>query len=206
MKKFILPFAALAFLASCENDDNNVDEVGHDHEGELITTVVLHVEDTTAGSEELHFEFKDADGPGGEDPTEFDTIYLSANSVYRVSLEFLNESGDHDEHDDHDDHDIVMSEDDDDHNHEGKDITAEILEEANEHIICFTPDNPNLLSVKRTDTDGVYEIGLASEWTTQGVGEGEITISLKHQADGIKDGTCVPGETDVEIDFPFVIR
>jgi hypothetical protein len=37
-------------------------------------------------------------------------------------------------------------------------------------------------------------------------GSGSVTVILKHQPDGLKDGTCAPGETDVELEFQVAVQ
>lgn len=181
LKKYILPVAMIAMFASCEKDDNKVDNPGDGHEEELITTVRLIFTPTQVFAQPDTFEFVDTDGPGGNSPTVFDTISLNANEVYTVSTEFWNES------------EAVP-----------ENITTEVLDEDDEHIVCYDSDNATL-AVSRTDSDGNYEVGLSSSWTTTAVSMGSITVSLKHQPD-VKDGTCAPGETDVEVVFPFKIK
>ena len=70
-------------------------------------------------------------------------------------------------------------------------------------MFCFDVVDAHV-NINRTDTDGTFEIGLQSEWVTTTASTGTVTVSLKHQP-GIKDGTCDPGDTDVEIQFPIVI-
>lgn len=166
-------------LSACKRDDGEPDDP-HDHnEEELITSVELHITESGSGN---HFmaTWSDLDGAGGESP-KIDSIFLDTNSIYSVSIEFLDESDGH-----------------------AHDLTDEIEEEADEHIICFESATTDL-SVNRTDSDGIYEIGLESEWTTKDASSSSIRISLKHQPE-VKDGTCTPGETDVEVTFPLVIK
>jgi hypothetical protein len=127
------------------------------------------------------FTFKDIDGAGGLEPTVFDTIKLVTSENYTVQVEFLNESS-----------------------AEAEDITEEILAEAEEHIICYSSSEDDLL-ITRTDSDGNYEVGLESSWSSTEASIGTVTMTLKHQPD-VKDGTCAPGETDVEVVFPFIVQ
>ena len=181
IKKTILPAMALLALVSCDKDENKVTDPGHDDHEELITTVKVNFTPEGGGATKT-FQFVDADGEGGDDPTVFDTLKLSAGVTYDVTLEFWNESED-----------------------PAEDITEEIEEEATEHLICFETVNLELV-VTRTDDDGAgYEVGLESSWVAGTASEGNITISLKHQGDD-KDGTCAVGDTDVEVIFPFEIE
>jgi hypothetical protein len=80
-----------------------------------------------------------------------------------------------------------------------KDLTPEILNEAGDHLFCFEVLGADV-TVVRTDSDGTYQVGLASLWTTGVASSGTVKVTLKHQV-GVKDGTCSPGETDIEVTF-----
>lgn len=151
------------------------------NETELITTVKVELTDTLSG-QKLNYFFRDLDGEGGKSPSQWDTIKLSDSSFYKVSIKFLNESN----------------------SNAVQDITQEILAEQANHIVCITPQSVNTL-ITVTDTDGTFKIGLASTWKTAAVSTGTITITLKHQP-GIKNGSCDPGETDVQVAFPAIIE
>ena len=86
-----------------------------------------------------------------------------------------------------------------------KDITAEIEEEGADHKVCFETIINSLVIIP-TDSDGTYSIGLKSTWRT-GTGKvsGALKILLKHQPE-TKDGTCAPGETDVDVTFPVKFK
>lgn len=179
----LLAMASTIILGSCKKDDD-LPEVPQPvvNEPEQITTVELHITNVATSA---HWEvtWSDPDGTGGDDPT-IDSILLDTGAVYDVDIHFLDESGD-----------------------EVEDVTAEILEEDDEHIICFEPvDLGGALTVVRTDSDGTYEVGLESQWTAGGPASGEIELILKHQPDGEKDGTCDPGDTDIEVHFDITIK
>ncbi len=170
-------------ITSCKKDDD-LPEIPQPvvNEPEQITTVELHITNTSDNTE-VHAHWSDPDGPGGDDPM-VDDIVLQSGVTYTVEVEFLDESGD-----------------------ETEDITAEILEEDDEHLLCFEPegDVANALTVTRTDSDGTYEVGLESTWEATAAATGEIKVTLKHQP-GVKDGTCDPGDTDVEVHFEITIN
>lgn len=170
-------FATVLTLNSCKDPSNPPTPT---NEEELITTLKIELTDTLTG-QKFNYFFRDLDGEGGNLPSQWDTIKLADSSFYKVNLKFLNESNPNS---------VV-------------DITAEITTEKANHIICLTPVLVNAV-VTRTDSDGTYEIGLSSTWKTGKVSTGDITVSLKHQP-GIKNGTCDPGETDVEVKFPMKI-
>ena len=179
----ILTVAVIAsLLFSCKNDDD--DSVTPDtpitpNEEELITTVRLNFMDSSGVT--TSFEFNDPDGEGGDAPV-IETINLAKGKIYNLSTEFLDAS---------DPNDV-------------EDITAEIRDEDDEHIVCYEPKDVNGLSITIVDTDGTYDVGLSAVVLTTdsaSSSNGTLKVTLKHQP-GLKDGTCAPGETDVEVDFP----
>lgn len=151
------------------------------NEEELITTFKITFTDPDNVNPDVIAVFRDIDGPGGNAPTAFDTIRLLPGTLYNASIEFLNES-------------VSPAE----------SITEEIQEEAVDHLICFAPSNVNT-TIVRTDSDGTYEIGLLSNWTTGAVSEGSVQITLRHQP-GIKNGACEVGDSDIELNFHTIIE
>lgn len=151
------------------------------NEEELITTVKLTFTPVGIAGNPQTFTWKDLDGDGPNQPV-IQTISLLNNLTYAVSIELLNESETPIE-----------------------DITVEIDEERAEHLFCFEPSNGLNLTINRTDTDGSFEVGLESEWITGNASTGSVTIILKHQP-GVKNGTCDPGEVDVEVTFPVTTQ
>lgn len=166
-------------IIGCKRDKDDPSNPIDINEQEVITSVTLNFVNTS-NKKSFLTKWRDSDGSGGAAPV-IDSIFLDTNTVYNVSIEFLDESGS-----------------------TVKDITAEIKSESSAHLVCFEPTS-NHVSVKRTDSDGTYEIGLSSSWKTTTKDDGKITISLKHQLD-VKDGTCTPGETDVEVVFPLIVE
>jgi len=186
MKTIIRHLATFTFicvaalnLSSCKDDTG--DPPPPTNEEELITTVKLRffrASDTTFYRE---FMFKDPDGEGGNGPTRFDTLFFEANTVYLAELILLNEANPA----------------------KIEDITLEVKDEAKDHLFCYI-DSQGLIGIQRTDTDGKYEIGIKSKWTVGTTGSGKVTVTLKHQP-GVKNGSCDPGDTDVEVVFPYVV-
>ena len=180
IKIIILPVILLA-LGACKKDQNEVGTPVPPNEQELITTVTLHFYEKGNSANHVMASFKDIDGVGGEDAT-IDTIMLDTNTTYEVSIDLLDESKDPTEV-----------------------ITEEVKEEGAEHIFCFEPSQSDV-NITITDTDGTHPIGLESEWVTGSSGSGTVKVTLKHQPDSVKDGTCAQGETDVEVDFNIVVK
>lgn len=148
-------------------------------ESELITTVKVtaNIGSMTVGT----FIWKDTDGDGGNPPQAPDTISLDSGIIYNIKLEFLDESSS-----------------------PVKEITSEIKEEAKSHRVCYTSSNGTIIA-SITDTDGQFPLGLESTITGNQKGKSKLRIVLRHQPD-VKDGTCDPGETDVDVEFPMLIK
>ena len=178
----VLGLALVAGLSSCKKDDDLVPTPQPTiNEGEVITTVTLTFVDDAGVQPNVTATFRDPDGDGGLAPDIFDDIVLQNGTVYNCSITLSNET-------------VTPIE----------DITAEILEEDDEHFFCFSPSGADV-TIARTDTDGTFEVGLESQWTVGAVGSGTTTVTLKHQP-GVKDGTCAPGETDVEVTFNTIVQ
>lgn len=162
---------------SCTEDPVSVTNPDPEHEEELITTVKITLTDTSNSANIVEAKFADLDGEGGDAPSAFDTIRLQKSTVYKGQIELLNESESPSEN-----------------------ITEEIEEEGDEHLFCFT--SSSALTITSTDSDGTYPIGLQTLWktTSDTLSDGFVLVTLKHQPD-IKDGTCSPGETDIELNF-----
>ena len=178
----LLGLACVAALSSCKKDDDLVPVPPPiTSEVEVITTMTLQFSDAAGIQPDVTATFRDPDGDGGLSYDIFDTIRFMNNTTYNASILLLNET--------------VSPAD---------TVSNEILDEDDEHLFCFTPSFANL-SILRTDTDGVFEVGLQSQWTVLGAGNGTTQVLLKHQP-GIKDGTCSPGETDIDVTFVTEIQ
>lgn len=182
IKTYITVLGLLITLSFSFTACNDVEDPPAPNEEELITTVKLTFTNAADSSDIRTFTFADPDGEGGNAPTIMDTIRLAANSTYTLTTQFLDES---------DPNDV-------------EDITAEVREEANEHLVCYTVSGETTLI--RTDKDGNnLELGLNADVTTKNSGSESFTVSLKHQP-SIKNGTCDVGETDVEVTFVLEIE
>lgn len=172
-------------IASCKKDDKKPDDHHHDHENELITTVQLNFSGKGISGNDTTFivSFDDPDGTGGNKPTAFDTIRFAANKTYTCDLILLDKS-----------------------KNPVDTISNEVKEEADEHLFFFTPSNSDALSVTINDKDSKgRNLGLKTSWVTKKATNGTVKVRLMHQP-GVKDGTSANGDTDVEIDFPLVIK
>jgi type 1 fimbria pilin len=149
-------------------------------ENELITTVMLRF---TSGGTTRTFSAKDLDGDGGVAPV-LDKITLAPNVTYDLAVEFKDESKSP----------VV-------------DITSEVSEEADEHLVIYTPNPSGLMTVTVTDKDSKnLPIGLRGTARTQATaGTGKLTVQLRHQP-GTKNGTPGPGSDDANVTFDVEIN
>ena len=178
-KSALFMLLLMTVAVGCKNDDD-LPEVPQavENEPEVITTLTITFTDADGIQPEVTATFRDPDGDGGAGPDIFDNIDLVANTTYNAAITILNET-----------------------ESPAGDLTTEISEEAAEHLFCFTPADGADVTITRTDSDGTFEVGLASQWVTGSASTGTVNVVLKHQPDGLKDGSCTPGETDVEVLF-----
>jgi len=112
------------------------------------------------------------------------TLHLKANSTYAVSVKFLDET-----------------------KTPVGDVTTDIYDRRNYHLICFEVSDANLI-VARTDKDTntpALEIGLQDSFTTGAASTGTLNLQLRHQPNA-KNGSCDPGSSDADVDFNIVIQ
>ncbi|MFM1898823.1 MAG: hypothetical protein RL577_1063 [Bacteroidota bacterium] len=161
-----------ASLTACERNE----------EGELITTVGISLQQDSL---RVEAKFEDLDGPGGQEPIQPDTLYLTSGT-WEAAVEFWNNSVD-----------------------PSISITDEIQNEAEEHLVCWEwiPElvsDAQALSIQRIDLDANgLELGLNAKISVleNSHSQGQLLLRLMHQPD-LKNGSCALGETDVEVIFP----
>ena len=170
--------AAAPLFSACNNDD---DDQTPDDDNEQITTLIYTLTPVGGGAP-VSATYRDLDGDGGTAPTRT-SLTLAANTTYTGVLTLRDETK----------NPVV-------------DTSAEILEEADEHLFWFEPTPANLVSVTSTDKDkNNLEIGLQTRLVTTAAATGELKITLRHQP-GTKNGTFAPGDTDVEVKFSTTVR
>lgn len=172
----LFALVSLQFTA-CDKDDDN----GDGTEQELITTVTLTVKQGNATVTEA--SFRDPDGAGGNAPT-IDDIVLAANSSYTLEVAFLDESK------------------------AGApvDITEEVAEENEEHLVCFATTGGLPQPVITDQDDAGQPLGLRASLNTAAATNGSLTVRLKHEPNKSAPDPCVTGETDVEVTFDVVVN
>lgn len=170
----------LALVTSCKKE-----EPAPEDENELITTVRLKFTENGTTTTQT-FDWKDLDGEGGSAPT-IASVGLKTNRTYKLEVEFLNES--------------VTPVD---------NITEEIKEEADEHLVVVIPQPAGLLTYTYDDKDSRnYPIGLTGKIVTTSAATGTIQVQLRHQPPvggvPVKNGTATPGSDDANVTFNVVV-
>jgi hypothetical protein len=186
MKKIIMisSILSLGLLIACKKEKKKaVENPTNPNEQELITTFKIAFTDINGVLPTVEARFVDIDGPGGNNPTVFDSIRLVANATYNATITLLNES-------------TIPT----------QNITEEVEEEGVDHLFCFDLTSGLNAAITRTDLDANnLPIGITSQWVLGAVSTGTSTIRLRHQP-GVKNGQCDPGETDIELNFHMVIQ
>lgn len=184
MKNYLISALFLtALISGCKKDDDKVNNPPPIvNEQEIITTMTLRFEDSSDAGKVVYATFRDPDGDGGAGYDIFDTIKLEANKTWYTTLILLNETA-----------------------NPVDTISNDVMDEADEHLICFTPSGTSS-SVEITDQDGNgLPLGLFSKWKSGSIGSGTMQIVLRHQP-GTKNGSCTPGESDIDIVFPVIVQ
>ncbi len=117
-------------------------------------------------------------------------IFLNKNTTYDVSVAFLNESG------------LKV-----------QDLTEEVEEESDAHLVVLRPDPKDLFSLISTDKDSKgRKLGLKNKIKFKDAGvSGALRVILLHQPpvngketkDGVNESI---GSTDVDVNFSILVR
>ncbi len=187
-------FAILAMgFASCESDDPE-----EENDGEVITDVTLNFQELNASGAPIGLitSFKASDPQGievGSSPT-IQNVTLTKGKTYRMTIVVFNSI-------------------------ENEDITAEILEEADEHQFFFlgTAVTGNIINITYDDPSGKL-IGLQNRAvvsSSPGTNNAQLRVVLRHDLDKNFPGATNPnfanfvqagGESDLDITFPVIIN
>ncbi len=186
-KSIMLALGALSLVVvGCKKDAVKPTDDHEHNDGELITTLELKFSGKGVVNNDTTFvvTFDDPDGDGGNAPIKLDQINLLKNTDYSVELTLLDKS-----------------------KTPYDTISNEVLEEADDHLFFYSSNPVNLLNITITDKDSKNRnLGLLSNWRTNtAVGSGKVKVKLMHQP-GVKDGKSEVGDTDVEVEFPVVIK
>lgn len=185
---------ALAFTSmftACSDDDPKKENTP-----ELITKATLTFTPSGGGTAVVATA-EDPDGEGVQDLTVEGPIDLATNTSYTLTIELING--------------LAKPTDDE------YDITAEVQEEAHEHMFFFgwtnnvfsnPAGNGNIdaradaVNYNDEDDNGL-PLGLETNWTSAAAtASGTFTVMLKHQPDlKSETSTSATGETDLDITF-----
>lgn len=182
IKLLAILFIATSVFTACSDDDHV--HGGDDHEGEVITTVIYTLTNTTNSADTVVFTYTDLDGEGGADGTSVTVGNLKANATYTGSIQLLNAT-----------------------ENPADDITKEVKEESNEHEFFYT--NTAGLTITKTDKDkNNNPLGVDTTVAAGAAGNGTLTVVLKHEPTKPNDGTAAGagGSTDVEVTFDVTIQ
>ncbi|MFZ5482014.1 MAG: type 1 periplasmic binding fold superfamily protein [Myxococcota bacterium] len=192
---------ALLALAAC----GDVTKPEETNPQEVITTVALTFTPASGGVP-LAFAWADPENDG--DPV-IDDVVLSDAEDYGLAVSFLNELED-----------------------PAEDITEEVAAESDEHQIFYTGsaiegpatgENAGAVvahAYDDSDANGL-PVGLSNTISTLGVGNGTLTVTLRHLppendvatktatlAEDVAAGgfEAIPGETDAQVEFPVLVE
>jgi hypothetical protein len=184
--KMVAPFLFYSFLfatlllSSCSDDDPTPT-----NEEEVITTLVVDLTPAGgSGASAVQLKFYDADGDGSTAPVVTPTVgQLKAGVTYTAAITLFNET-----------------------ESPVGNITEEIEEEKNAHLLCFTATGTDVTVSYLDKDDNNLPIGLSSSWVAGSAGSaGTIRVALRHQP-GVKNGECPgPGESDMDVTFPLQV-
>lgn len=190
---YFLMFGVILF-ASCGDDDAPEEE----NEVEVFTDVTLIFTNTANASDVVRARAQDPDGIGVQELQVLDGITLTAGATYTLTFEVLNALDPSDP----------------------EDITAEILEEDNEHQFFFSFTN-NVFTDPAGDgnfdnaSDAINyndkdendnPVGLNTSWTAGSATTGaSFTARLQHQPD-VKTSTSGVTDGDTDFDLTFVLN
>ena len=179
MKHVFIVLSACLFtimLAGCSDDQEAINEK------EVITTISVMLTPKTGGATPIVLGWDDANLDAVVDAAEITMSGgLKINTAYAADIQVANKS--------------ASSE---------IDIDEEILEEAEDHLFCFTVTGVALtIQVDDEDRNGL-PVGLETTWTTTTASTGTVTIILRHQPN-LKTGDC-PGSGDTDVSITFNIQ
>ena len=185
MKKLtgtLLLSAALVFAFNgCSKDEKTVSPPLPGNE--FLTTVQLIVTNAADATDTKTVAVKGL--PGQAIDNSKAALTLKKNAVYNVQVKFLDET-----------------------KSPAGDVTTDISDRRNYHLICFVVSGGAALTVQRTDKDTntpALEVGLQDKFTTVAASTGSLNVKLRHQPNA-KTGDCAPGSTDADVNFPITIN
>ncbi len=184
---FVLIAALALLMNACKKETAKPTTSAPANEEEVITTLRLTLIPQGSG-DTARFVFTDLDGDGGNAPI-ITVDSVIANTKYNATVEFLNES-----------------------KTPAEDITEEVKKEDDEHQVFYQID-ANVADVTYKDMDGNSKpLGLSTEFNVKSAASSKLKVTLRHKpnkdASGVSSGdiTNAGGETDIEVEFNFVVK
>lgn len=187
MKKFTTIIASVILITgafyACNNSEKSVapPEPGN----EFLTTVRLIATNANDASDVQVATITDITVIANPaDSINQPNLNLKANSTYHVQVLFLDETK----------------------NPVGN-VTTDIYDRRNYHLICFDNSGANL-TVTRTDLDTnnpPLQVGLQDDFVTGAASTGTLNVQLRHQPNA-KNGDCAPGSTDADVNYNIIIK
>lgn len=184
MRLFAIAGGIMLLFHACSKDEKTVSPPLPGNE--FLTTVRLVVTNANNSSDVQIVSVTDttliANPP---DSINHPQLNLKANTTYNVSVLFLDET-----------------------KKPVGNVTDDIYDRRNYHLICFDISGGANLTVTRTDQDTnnpPLPIGLQDKFTTGAASSGTLNVQLRHQPNA-KNGSCDPGSSDADVDFKVSIQ
>lgn len=185
IKVTVLFLGLIVGFAACKKDE----DLPTPDEQELITTVKLVVTDGGSFSQTFIYKVENGFGSTTSGTIQIDTVKLAPNTTYSVTTEFYNEK-----------------------ESPAEDITEEVLEERDEHLLIYQ-SNPSSgagsISFSGGSKDNNGEpFNQAITFTTGDAGSGSLQVNLIHEPTDKSGATPAAsgGETDAEVTFPVSLQ
>lgn len=166
-------------LTSCDNSDPEPIIV----EEEVITSVDLTFTNKQNPQDIITASYKDVDGNKSQSK-----LILAANTVYSVSVNFLNEA-----------------------KQPSEDLTAQISSRSQDYMVFYVPSDGLDFSYLYQDADVNNKVvGLIGDGYTGNAGSGDLTVTLLYRPTknitGVPHPSLTDGETKLETTFEFEIQ
>jgi len=158
-------------------------------EQELITTMKLTITDGGTFNQTFTYKVENGFGSTAAGSVQIDTVRLAAVTTYTVTAELFNDKAS-----------------------PAENVTAEILDEQDEHLFLYS-SNPFAGAGSITFSNGSKDVNNAPfnqviTFTTGITGSGTLTVDLMHAPTNKNGNTPASsgGETDAEGIFPVIIQ
>lgn len=179
----ILLLAVLIYVGGCKKPEQNV--VIPDPENEVLTTVkLLAINDAdSTDKQECKWVKLDPNSTAAPD-TNLANMRLKASARYKLYVYFYDETT------------TPIG-----------NITEEVKEKANYHLVCFDADTTLKTTITKMDLDTntpALPVGLYNQCNTGVASRGYLQVRLFHQPN-VKTGVCGIGTTDADVRFRISI-